>query len=169
MKFETIQLYSGNNQTYFGVVKPELEKITFTGILSDTVPKGMSIIEIKYDENNLVTNLDVVYDPFDVQKNSYRFLGWLEKTPETRPLYIYQENCGTLISDKPQEKNKAKYPVVYVLDEKYVEKYGEKHGEKYGEKYGEKKRKIIVIIFLIILLILVYVILTTHKKMNISV
>jgi len=81
------------------------------------IPPGTSLFCAK-QSNYTTISINPVYDPFDIQDNCVRFITWMQPTPYTTPLYIYNNGSNYIISfDKQPPPNYININIspIYVL------------------------------------------------------
>lgn len=79
------------------------------------IPKGLDLFCVK-NGGEITLSVETQYDPFNIDDNCLRFMAWLEPTPNTIPLFLYDTGNGVYISlKKLKNVKKAKVPVIHVL------------------------------------------------------
>lgn len=60
------------------------------------LPYGMELFCV--EQEDFITNISEIYDPFNRDRKCLRFLGWNDPAPYTTPVFIYKKNGGILLS-----------------------------------------------------------------------
>lgn len=79
------------------------------------IPKGLDLFCVK-NAGEITLSIETQYDPFNIDDNCLRFMAWLEPTPGTIPLFIYDTGNGVYVSHKKEKGlKKGKVPIIHVL------------------------------------------------------
>lgn len=80
------------------------------------IPRGLDLICVK-NAGEITLSIESQYDPFNIDDNCLRFMAWLEPTPSTVPLFIYDTGNGVYVSLKKEKGlKKGKVSVIHVLE-----------------------------------------------------
>jgi hypothetical protein len=80
------------------------------------IPRGLDLICVK-NAGEITLSIESQYDPFNIDDNCLRFMAWLEPTPNTVPLFIYDTGNGVYVSLKKEKGlKKGKVSVIHVLE-----------------------------------------------------
>jgi hypothetical protein len=89
------------------------------------IPQNMSIVSILETEQGEFTtiNVSLVYDPYPLKDNEFRFMAWIDRTPYSSPLHIYKNGSHVYMSfgPKPEGYDEEIFSPIYVLLDPRIE------------------------------------------------